>query len=182
MNERDSESGAHDLVKNGYELVKKKKNADVVLLNKVDLLKTKDLRDEALALVRRCAPDADVLLSSFCEVPVHRILAVDAVEAEREGTGRKLSRHERVSQIEYVLPLAVRNRDPNMRRHMRKRHGNERHREEHHNHNHLHHHDKSPFGSTSFVAQRPLRMDRFQSLVHSLRSRAASSTRPPAAA
>jgi tRNA-2-methylthio-N6-dimethylallyladenosine synthase len=33
MNERDSESVAHDLVKNGYELVESEKNADVVLLN-----------------------------------------------------------------------------------------------------------------------------------------------------
>ena len=33
MNERDSELVAHDLIKNGYELVPKESEADVVLLN-----------------------------------------------------------------------------------------------------------------------------------------------------
>ena len=33
MNERDSELVAHDLVKNGYELVNNESGADIVLLN-----------------------------------------------------------------------------------------------------------------------------------------------------
>lgn len=150
--------------------------ADIVIANKMDLLngKSSDL-DKVRDMLRRQATGAEIVLASYCDVSLPRVLAVEKVTAEREGSGRILRSRERSNHIEYVLPLAVRLRDPSIPREKRNAlavptTGEEEDVSHHHNHHHKH---DNPFGSVSFRTPRALSMKSFQQLVHTLRCNAA---------
>lgn len=79
--------------------------ADVVLLNKIDLLSTDTERDDAERCVRMLNPDADVRRTTRCDVPLSAILGVEEVSTAPSEGGSNVPipiTHERTGAPLYV--------------------------------------------------------------------------------
>lgn len=77
------------------------RHADVILLNKIDLLEeNEESKRQVLKVLGSISPEADIVSCTYCVVPLTKILPVRVADGEREVSGRVVSKHN----AEYVLP------------------------------------------------------------------------------
>jgi G3E family GTPase len=140
------------------------RHADVILMNKIDLLENEEASSaQAMKLLRSISPDAILIPCTYCKVLLTKILPVRIAESEREASGRAMSKRERENNIEYVLPHDLLESKTYGRK------GTLR-RREYRDDDHHHRRHKNPNGSVCFETETMLSLERFQRLVYAVRN------------
>lgn len=136
---------------------------NIVLLNKIDEVTAKeaaDIRD----VVRALQPDAEIIDTNYCDVPLSRILNTHLFDYEKVATSATW-----VKEIERPLE-----EDEHEHEHEEEHHHHshdDHHVHDHHEHCHHHHHhdegEAEEYGIGTFVyfARRPFSLDRFDYFV-----------------
>lgn len=149
---------------------------NIVLLNKIDEVSAADAAD-IRAVVKALQPDAEIIDTNYCDVPLGRLLDTHLFDYEKVATSatwvkeieKPLDEEQHEEEHHYECHHEGHEHD-----HEGHEHDHEEHEHEHHCHHHHHHHDHEEgeaeeYGIGTFVyyARRPFSLDRFDYFVAS---------------